>query len=109
MGGSYICAGGYVANAVSSFDNPNKYGEGAAGGKTITMATEHHNFTDSNTSKLQWNIGHESLHNAGMIHPAYTGHVPYRYGSPFQRMSFGNLPVNKRFTNPDHVLKQVYP
>ena len=102
-------SGGYIANAVSSFDNPNKYGEGAVNGKTITMATEHQNFTDTDTSKLQWNVGHESLHNAGMTHPAYMGNTPYRYGNIGQRMSFKHLPVNKRFTNLDYTLSQVYP
>ncbi|MCC5855305.1 MAG: hypothetical protein JJU10_06430 [Idiomarina sp.] len=44
---------GFVAHAVSSFDNPNQYGAGGVGGKTITMATEHHTFRASNPSRSQ--------------------------------------------------------
>ncbi len=102
-------SGGYTANAVSSFDDPNQYGEGALGGRTTTMATEHHDFTNSNTSRLQWNVGHESLHNAGMSHPKWRGFVPYRYGSFGQAKSFEALPQSRRASNPDHVLKRVYP
>lgn len=100
---------GYFANAVSSFDNPHQYGDAVFGGKIITMSTEHYSFQDSNPARLQWNIGHEALHNAGMAHPIFQGSTPYRYGDFFQQKSFENLPANLRSTNPDYVLKQVYP
>nr|WP_136252604.1 hypothetical protein [Ningiella ruwaisensis] len=99
---------GYTAHAVTNFDNPLKYGE-ATGSKTITIATEHPDFTNSDTSRLRWNAGHESLHNAGMSHPKWRGFVPYRYGIFGQRKSFEDLPQDRRSSNPDHLLKRVYP
>jgi RHS repeat-associated protein len=102
-------SGGYTANAVSSFDDVNQYGKAALGGKIITMATDHHDFTNSNTFRLHGNVGHESLHNAGLSHPKWRGYVPYRYGSFGQVKSFEDLPQSRRASNPDHVLKRVYP
>nr|WP_136252607.1 RHS repeat-associated core domain-containing protein [Ningiella ruwaisensis] len=101
-------ANGYKAHAVSSFSDSNQYGY-APDSKTIVMATQHHDFTKSNTSKLQWNIGHESLHNAGLYHPKYQDQTPYKYGNVYQRGAFRNLPKDLRATNPDYVMSQVYP
>ena len=99
---------GYTANAVSSFDSPHQYGKGEIGAKSITMATEHYRFTDTNTTRLQWNIGHESLHNAGMADPKWKGFKPYRFGSFGQIKSFEGLPQSLRPRSPDYVLLRVY-
>jgi hypothetical protein len=100
-------SGGFTANAVSTSDLNGNFGSGEIGGKNISVATDHAAF--GNNQETQWMAGHESLHNAGLKHPAYMSFVPYRFGSFGQRQSFKKLPANRRAQNPDHVISTVYP
>ena len=97
--------GGHFANAASMTGNT--AGTGVVGGKTITMNTSHQSF--GNNQQTQFTIGHESLHNSGLTHPKFMGNTPYKFGSFGEKMSYKNLPSHKQFTNPDHVMSQVFP
>jgi RHS repeat-associated protein len=99
--------GGNMANAVSTSDIDGDFANAVVGGTTINVATDHLAF--GNNQNTQWMAGHESLHNVGLTHPKYMGNIPYRFGSFGQKMSFKNLPKNRRYKNPDHVMSGVYP
>jgi RHS repeat-associated protein len=100
-------SGGHMANAVSTSDINGDFASAVVGGTTINVATDHHAFGSNQNTK--WMAGHESLHNVGLTHPKYMGNIPYKFGSFGQRMSFKNLPIDRRYKNPDHVMSGVYP
>jgi hypothetical protein len=100
---------GYFANAVSVDDIGGARANAVLGGQTVNIATDDKSF--GNNYHTRWMAGHEALHNVGLDHPEYMGHIPYRHGTKHQNRSYKNLgkhAPHKRYKNPDHVMSQVY-
>ncbi len=103
-------SGGYFAHATTAAASgwqTRKFGEGIIGGNSITLNTDHHDF---GSSRFNFMIGHEALHNAGLDHPGnIRGVMPYRFGSIHENLRYKSIPEEHQHTNPDWVMSQVYP
>ncbi len=64
----------------------------------------------NNTPQLQWIVGHESLHTAGMGHALVDGVKAYYMGDDLEQDAFDSVTgTPDAHRNPDHLMKQVYP
>jgi RHS repeat-associated protein len=106
--------GGYTANAVdqAGYEAAGGSKSGAAStspdGKTVTVNLG--NSSWSNAAQSQWNIGHESLHSAGLKDQrGPNGEKAYKQGSDAQRKAFDDLkgtPLGD--VNPDNILDEFF-
>jgi hypothetical protein len=109
--------GGYVANAVNQAGYEAIAGTSAKGaaitssdGKTVTVNLG--NSSWSSGSQAQWNIGHESLHSAGLKDQRWggpTGPKAYKYGEKRNRDAYDAMKGTPQADiNPDHIMDEVY-
>ncbi|MGE0181100.1 MAG: RHS repeat-associated core domain-containing protein [Parvularculaceae bacterium] len=106
--------GGYTANAVdqAGYQKAGGSKDGAAStsedGKTVTINLG--NSSWSNAAQAQWNIGHESLHSAGLKDQrGPNGEKAYKFGNDAQKKAFGDLAGTPQGdVNPDNVLDEVF-
>ncbi|MBP6014640.1 MAG: RHS repeat-associated core domain-containing protein [Alphaproteobacteria bacterium] len=97
-------------------NSPAEAASAAVGGTTITINTGHKVWTSGDTPLLQWIVGHESLHSAGLhdqrwrVENGGNGRLAYRNGDKSERRAFRGISGTPQAEqNPDHLMERVYP
>lgn len=97
---------GFFVHAVNAAEIHPNFAQAEIGGKSVYFATDH---PDYGGNRMNFFVGHEALHNAGLRDQKMGGDYAYRFGrTDFQRRSFKNLPHHRRHINPDHIMSEVY-
>jgi RHS repeat-associated protein len=106
-------SGGYIATGMSSQEfaaagyDPDAAARGAINGTTIMINYDHPSFNDAD--RLEWIVGHESGHNAGLVHPKVGNVTPYVLGAtPRQLQTYRSLTPAQRLRNPDRMMRYGY-